>query len=116
MLIGVLDSLPPSGASAREGVAVSRGALSTVVAAPSAAQVAPLPLQVDHAVAEANAGLLQMSQAAVEFEYDPDVDTTVVKLVDSASREVLRQIPSVEMLEIARAIERMQLMLIRGRA
>jgi flagellar protein FlaG len=116
MLIGFVDSLPPSGASARGGVTVSAGASTAPLPAAPAAPLQPLPFQVGDAVAEANAALKQMNQSAVEFEYEPDMNMTVVKLVDSSSHEVLRQIPSVEMLEIARAIERMQLMLVRGRA
>ena len=114
MLIGMIDSLLPSGAPAREGIAVSGGVAAEQ--APVAAAAAPTAFAVANAVAEANAALRQAHQATVEFEYDPDVNTTVVRLVDSASREVLRQVPSPEMLDIARAIERMQVMLVRGRA
>ena len=116
MLIGAVDSLQPSGAPAREGVAVSGAAASAVAAAPAALATVPAGDQVQDAVAHANAALRQTGHSAVEFEYDPDAETTVVRLVDTQSQQVLRQIPTPEMLEIARAIERMQVILLRSRA
>lgn len=116
MLIGLIDGLLPSGAPAREGIAVSAAGTAQVAAIDGNAPGTPSPFQVSNAVGVANAALRQANHATVEFEYDPDVNTTVVRLVEQASGEVLRQIPSPEMLDIARAIERMQLMLVRGRA
>jgi flagellar protein FlaG len=115
MLIGSIDGLPPAPAPARDGVVVpaTGSRASTQVAAAPA--MPPAPEAVKQAVVQANEALRSISQA-VEFEYDPDANVTVIRLVDMQDQKVLRQIPTPEMLEIARALERMQTMLVRGRA
>ena len=113
MLIGSIDGLAP--APARESVAAAPAAPqapASSVAAPTAALAAQA---VKKAVSDANEALRSFSQA-VEFEYDSDADVTVIRLVDTQDNKVLRQIPSPEMLDIARALERMQTMLVRGKA
>jgi flagellar protein FlaG len=52
----------------------------------------------------------------IQFSIDEDTDTTVVKIVDRNTQEVIRQIPSEEMLEIAKALDRLQGLLIRQKA
>jgi flagellar protein FlaG len=113
MLVGLLDSLPPSPTPVREGVVVP--ALPGAAAAAQAPAAPPTASVVDAAVTAANAVLRSVSNA-VEFEYDPDVNVTVIRLVDTSDHQVLRQIPSPEMLEIARALERMQVMLVHNKA
>jgi flagellar protein FlaG len=44
----------------------------------------------------------------LEFSTDGATGETVVRVVDTATREVVRQIPSPEILAIARALDRMQ--------
>lgn len=113
MLVGMLDSLPPSPTPVREGIVVP--ALPGAAAAAQAPAAPPATPAVHAAVAAANAVLRTISNA-VEFEYDPDVNVTVIRLVDTSDHQVLRQIPSREMLEIARALERMQVTLAHGKA
>jgi flagellar protein FlaG len=111
MLIGAIDGLPPLPAPPREGVGVpAERALADGAQAKAISQEV-----VSSAVAHANAALRALSQA-VEFEYDPDVNVTVVRLVDTQDHQVLRQVPSPEMLEIARALDRMQVTLLRNKA
>ncbi|MEW5943429.1 MAG: flagellar protein FlaG [Pseudomonadota bacterium] len=55
-------------------------------------------------------------QSNLQFTVDADVQKTVVKVVDSETREVIRQIPSDEMLAIARALDRLQGLLVKQRA
>ena len=115
MLIGSIDGLAP--APVRDNVAAAPAAPqaqppASSVAAPTAA---PAAEAVKKAVSEANEALKSLSQA-VEFEYDSDANVTVIRLVDTQDKKVLRQIPSPEMLEISRALERMQTMLVRGKA
>ena len=52
----------------------------------------------------------------VEFSIDKDTGSTVVKVVDRSTKEVLRQIPSKEMLEMAKAIDRLQGLLVKNQA
>ena len=49
----------------------------------------------------------------IEFSIDEDSGQTVVKVIDRATKEVLRQIPSEEMLELAKALDKLQGLLLR---
>ena len=87
-------------------------AVKEVEAAQPPAQ--PTRAEVEAAVQQANR---QMSAVApsLQFEIDPDTAKVVIQLVDRQDQRVLRQVPSVEMLAIARALERMQTMMVRSR-
>lgn len=56
------------------------------------------------AMAEANRRLAQKA-SELTFEFDEDTRRVIVKLIDTRTREVLRQIPSEEALAIARALQ-----------
>lgn len=78
-------------------------ALETKSAVKGAAP-APTLEQVNQAVSELN----QSKQAQIqglEFSIDNDSKRTVVKVVDQTTKEVLRQIPTVEVLEIAKSLD-----------
>ena len=67
--------------------------------------------QVDDAVKKINEGMAASSQS-LEFAIDDDSKEIVVKIIDQGTREVVRQIPSVEALEIAKSIDKMRGLLI----
>jgi flagellar protein FlaG len=67
----------------------------------------PTRAEVQAAVEQANASLAGMDHA-LEFTIDPDTHTVVVRLIDRQDNRVLRQVPSPEMLAIARSLDRMQ--------
>lgn len=52
----------------------------------------------------------------VRFTLDEESGKTIVKVVDTATQEVLRQFPSAEALSIARSIDKLQGLLIRDKA
>lgn len=52
----------------------------------------------------------------LEFTLDEDTGRTVIKVIDSSTKELIRQIPSEEMLEIAKALDRLQGLLVRQKA
>ena len=52
----------------------------------------------------------------LKFSIDKDSGQTVVKIVDTATDEVIRQIPSEEMLAIAQALDKIQGVLIKQKA
>ena len=52
----------------------------------------------------------------IQFSLDDDSGVMVVKVIDRGTKEVIRQIPSKEMLELAQALERLQGLLIRQQA
>jgi flagellar protein FlaG len=55
-------------------------------------------------------------QSRLQFVADDSSGQMVVRVMDSESNEVIRQIPSEEMLAISQAIERMQGLLVQGEA
>lgn len=63
--------------------------------------------QLNKAVGDINKAMQSMSRG-IEFSVDTDSDRTVVKIVDQQTREVIRQMPSAEALEIGKALEKMQ--------
>lgn len=52
----------------------------------------------------------------LQFSVDGDTGKTVIRVVDSATKEVIRQIPGEEVLAIARAMDRLQGLLLKGKA
>jgi len=72
--------------------------------ASAAAKPAPSPAQVNAAVSRLNQAAQANSQG-LEFSVDSDSKRTVVKVVDQSTKEVLRQIPTQEALELAKALE-----------
>ena len=73
------------------------------VAAPSDAVDEATPAQVAEAVKEANASLHSRT-VGLRFEMDEDTDKLIVKVVDRESGEVIRQIPSEEVVRIAKVL------------
>jgi flagellar protein FlaG len=74
---------------------------------------APSRDQVDQAVAKLNKAVQKFSNG-IEFSVDSDNDDrVVVKIVDQATKEVIRQMPTKEALEISKAIDRSIGLLIR---
>jgi len=58
----------------------------------------------------------RLAQASLEFSVDDESGRTVVKVLDSQTNEVIRQIPSEEMLAIARNLDRIEGLLLRQTA
>ena len=88
----------------------SDGTAKTYVPEPKSIHVqvdAPSPEQVKQAIEAANEAL-RAASANLEFAQDPSTGKTVVKIVDVTTRQVIRQFPSEEMLSIARALDRLQ--------
>lgn len=109
---------PPTGkqaakASAEAVLVGTRSFVEPTASVPAAAE--PAVDELKAAVAKANQAMAAMS-ASLSFEVDADTKTTVVKIVDTTDNSVLRQIPSQEMLQIARALDRLQGLLVRDKA
>jgi len=92
------DAALAQGAARAPAIAVETAA---AVKAPSAA---PSLDQVNEAVSQLNKSSQSKSQG-LEFSVDTDSKRTVVKVIDQTTKEVLRQIPTPEALEIAKALE-----------
>ena len=102
----------PLGAVEANAQPAAAAAGSPSTAAPAAE---PARAEVEQAVQNANRHIASVAPS-LEFEIDPETSAVVIRLVDRHDQSVLRQVPSPEMLAIARALERMQSMLVRVRA
>jgi flagellar protein FlaG len=71
--------------------------------------------EVSAAVKKLNEAMPPSAQS-LEFEIDEESKEVVVKIIDQNTREVVRQMPSKEALEMAKAIDKMQGLLIRQTA
>lgn len=95
-------------------------AAPAVAAAVAQAKPAEPGKQFGHAeLSNAVADLNKVAQAAsqgVRFSVDEDTGRTVVKVVDTQTDKVLRQIPTVEALKLWRSIEQMQGVMLRDKA
>jgi len=107
---GPVSALPPLPASPDAAKSARPGAAAVTPAAPE-----PTRVEIEQAVARANEQMTAIAPS-LQFEVDPDTQQVVIRLVDRQDQRVLRQVPSPEMLEIARALERMQALLVRTRA
>jgi flagellar protein FlaG len=84
-------------------------------AAPAVYAPPPSREAVAKAVEQVNAHL-DAQNRAIEFSIDPDTKAVVVRLIDKQDNQVLRQVPSQEMLEIAKALDQLQGRLLRNQA
>jgi len=75
----------------------------------------PDSTELGNVVADLNK-VAQANAQGVRFSIDEDTGRTVVKVVDTQTDQVLRQIPSVEALKLWRSMEQMQGAMLRDKA
>jgi len=93
-----------SDAAAAQGAARAPATAVETANAVKASAAIPTLDQVNEAVSQLNKSVQAKSQG-LEFSVDSDTKRTVVKVIDQSTKEVLRQIPSPEALEIAKSLE-----------
>jgi flagellar protein FlaG len=78
-------------------------------APPRAADTPPQrdDISVREAIVVANKAMQSLSNS-LEFSLDPESGKTTIRVIDKETRQVIRQFPSEEMKAIARALDRMQ--------
>lgn len=108
---GPVSALPPLPGA----LGTVKGVKPVAAATPSVATMQPTRAEVEKAVSSANEHMHTVAPS-LQFEVDADTQQVVIRLVDRQDQRVLRQVPSPEMLAIARALERMQALLVRTRA
>jgi flagellar protein FlaG len=75
-----------------------------IVDAVKAKEAAPSKKDVEEAVAKLNQSVQGRAQG-LEFSIDDESNRTIVKVIDQTTKEVLRQIPTPEALQIAKSID-----------
>lgn len=103
--------------AAESSLVTVKPAVAPVEPVAAVQQPAPAPSmeQVTQALKSINEALREQSQN-LEFSVDSDSDRTIVKVVDLTTQEVIRQMPSKEALEIAKALDKALGLLIRQKA
>jgi flagellar protein FlaG len=96
-----------------EGVSTKPAQTAQDQAMPSAA---PTKDQVKQAVEDLKQAVKPMTANNLQFSVDESTGKTLVKIVDSQSGKTIRQIPSEEILAIAKNIDRMQGLLVEQKA
>ena len=96
--------------------AATQAATTPVVAVPAAPApaAAPNPEDVRHAIEKIQAAV-QMAQS-LHFSVDKGTGRTIVKVMDTTTQEVIRQIPTEEVITISHALDRMTGLLFKGKA
>lgn len=105
-------TLPSADTKSVEPAPPSNAVLLTGSKAPQA--VASID-QVRNAVKQVEEAISTKAQD-LRFSLDDESGKTIVKILDQKTQTVLRQIPSEEMLEIAKALDKMQGLLVKNKA
>lgn len=115
MQIQSMGSSPAPKLDERPAAVAGQAAVVGRQQAPDAPASAPGKEEVSAAVKKLNEAMPPSAQS-LEFEIDEDGKQVVVKLIDQSTKEVVRQIPTEEALEMAKSIDKMQGLLIRQTA
>ena len=112
-----MEIRPLAGAAPSTVTTAGGGGFSADARAQDATPVAAAPSReaVQAAVDHVNAALAE-SKRGIEFTVDPDTRSVIVRVIDKQDNTVLRQVPSQEMLAIAKALDQLQGLLVRSRA
>jgi flagellar protein FlaG len=116
----IMEIRPTNNISAPQPQSPEKAASAVPVAVPAApissAAVQPVDgTQLAHAVGHLNQ-TMKTRDSGLEFSVDEESHRTVVKVVDQQTKELIRQMPSAEALEISKALDRVQGMLINQKA
>lgn len=89
--------------------------IAASVAAVQAASASPKPDEVRDSVSKINKTIQTLARN-LEFTVDEDTQMNVVKVVDTKTKDVIRQFPSEEVLAIAKALDKLQGLLLKDKA
>ena len=111
-----MPSVPVTGPAAS---AVAKGSPAGTGAAavgpPGEAKALPTEAEIARAAADLERVIRPVARD-LQFTLDRETGKTIVRVIDSQTRQVIRQIPSEELLAIARALSRLQGLLVREQA
>lgn len=120
--VNSIGTLPMSGgqtAPAEAAPVELQHVAATAVVNPVVKQLGQKPIdagEVKKAAEAVNSVLRQFDSRSLQFSVDDDVGVNVVKVVDTQTKELIKQIPSEEMLALARALDKLQGMLVKDKA
>lgn len=106
--VGSASTVLPLPAAGQGSVTAPASAAAVKVEAAAPVQSKADPEQVQKAMKEVQQAVEATSPNSLQFAIDHDSGKTVVKITDVKTGELIRQIPSEEMLELARSLDKMQ--------
>lgn len=107
-------SRPQAAAPARE--ATERADVPEAAELPVKAAAEPAPReQIDRAMTEIRRALAPVARN-LQFSLDEETGRTIVKVVDASTQEVIRQMPSEELLAITRALDKFSGLFVKQKA
>ena len=77
---------------------------------------APTATEVQQAADTINKALQRLNSSSLEFSVDHDSGRTIVRVVDTETKDVIRQIPNEETLAISKSLDKLQGLLIQQKA
>lgn len=113
------------GGAVRDAAALAASASSAPGAATATREVAPSEAEAGSAPASAKdlreaidkiEKVVKPVAQDLKFSIDDETGKTVVKVIDTDTKEVIRQIPSEELMQIARALDKLQGLLVKQKA
>ena len=114
LVAGEGNLAPPSNVTVAAAAPPAPPAKAAVVATAAAAQAVPRQT-LDKAVEEINR-FLKQSNTSLEFSIDKDSGRTLVQVIDTDTKDVIRQFPSKEALSLSHELDKLQGMLLREKA
>lgn len=108
---------PESSALPQVAVNAAKDKVSAVLTASAVQQpdAATAKSQLGQALQSINKAMQALS-SNLEFTVDADSNRTIVKVMDQQTKEIIRQMPSVEAIEISKALDKLQGLLVRQKA
>lgn len=106
----VADKPAPSPVARKEAVDALSAAAVEALQESAAVKAAISEEQLDEAVSNIN-NVLSVRSQELEFTVDKESERTIVTVIDKNTKEMIRQMPSREALEIAKALDRLQSLL-----
>lgn len=109
------QSSPDSGASPADVAQAKDASNLTPAATPEAKKTPEDRAELDKAVKDISEFVKTVNNS-LQFSIDDELGRTVVKVIDTGTKEVIRQIPSDEMLSIAKALGSIKGLLVQQKA
>jgi flagellar protein FlaG len=107
----------PTGAPSAAQLKQQENVTANAVKQAAKAEVATKPgqEQLKDLVQQAN-DFIKPLNGSLQFSIDQDLGTTIVKVVDTSTQEVIKQFPSEEMLGLAKALSQLKGLLVKQQA
>ncbi|OIQ85407.1 flagellar protein FlaG [mine drainage metagenome] len=120
MLSQISNAAQGGGFAQSPPVVASGSPQATIPETPPTQASSPVPAKIDTAAVQESAGkinnFMEQVGSTVKFSVDAKTGMRVVSVVDTQTNDVIRQMPSQEMLNIAKALDKLQGLLIKEKA